>query len=76
MCVWPLFIWGGTVSSLLLVHYIGRCDRLALMILTSFCNIQPYRLVSNDKNVNTHNETDQLVTQQGYERVVHEVTAH
>ena len=75
MCVWPLFIWGGTVSSLLLVHQIGRCDRLGL-ILTSFGSIQPSRVVSNDINVNTQTGIHQLVTQPVYERVVHELTAH
>ena len=76
MCVWPLFIWGGTISTLLFVHHIGRCGRLALMILTSFGNIHPSRVVSNDININTQNGITQLVTQQWYERVVHELTAH
>ena len=69
MSVWPLFIWRGTVSSLLHVHQIGRCDRLALMILTSFWNTHPSRVVFNDINVNTQNGIHQLVTQPMYERV-------
>ena len=75
-CVYGHYLFGVGEFLLFCLYQIGKCDRLALMALTSFRNIHPSRVVSNDINVNTQTGIHQLVTQQVYERVVHELTAH